>query len=107
VKETRKTFQYGNNEVTLRTGAIARQADGAVGLRERLLTPDSALAGLPPISLDGAAAGRFRQGMAVEAAAAEVGLIRVYGPGGEAEFLGVGEATGDGRVAPKRVFAAP
>jgi tRNA pseudouridine55 synthase len=87
--------------------AEALAVDGADGLRKRLLSPDSALLGLPTISLDGAAAGRFRQGMAVEADAAEAGLVRVYGPGGEVEFLGVGEAAGDGRVAPKRVFAAP
>jgi tRNA pseudouridine55 synthase len=87
--------------------AEALAADGADGLRERLLTPDSALPGLPSITLDGPAAGRFRQGMAVEADAAEAGLVRVYGPDGAGEFLGVGEAAGDGRVAPKRVFAAP
>lgn len=26
----KKTFQYGEHEVTLETGAVARQADGAV-----------------------------------------------------------------------------
>jgi len=30
VKSTQKTFQYGEHEVTIQTGAIARQADGAV-----------------------------------------------------------------------------
>jgi polyribonucleotide nucleotidyltransferase len=30
VKSTEKTFQYGEHEVSIRTGAIARQADGAV-----------------------------------------------------------------------------
>jgi len=30
VKSTKKTFQYGEHEVTMETGAIARQADGAV-----------------------------------------------------------------------------
>jgi len=30
VKSTVKTFQYGEHEVSIRTGAIARQADGAV-----------------------------------------------------------------------------
>lgn len=87
--------------------AEALAADGAECLRERLLTPDSALLGLPSISLDDAAAARFRQGMAVEIAAAEAGLKRVYGPGGRAEFLGVGEAASEGRLAPKRVFALP
>lgn len=30
MKATKKTFQYGEHEVTIETGAIARQADGAV-----------------------------------------------------------------------------
>jgi len=30
VKSTKKTFQYGEHKVTIETGAIARQADGAV-----------------------------------------------------------------------------
>ncbi len=30
VKVVRKTFQFGNHKVTLETGRIARQADGAV-----------------------------------------------------------------------------
>jgi tRNA pseudouridine55 synthase len=87
--------------------AEALAADGAEGLRERLLAPDRALLGLPPVILDNLAAARFRQGMAVESDGAEAGLVRVYGPDGEAAFLGVGEAAGDGRVAPKRVFAVP
>ncbi|MCH8117125.1 MAG: tRNA pseudouridine(55) synthase TruB, partial [Proteobacteria bacterium] len=33
------------------------------------------------------------------------GLCRVYGGGGR--FLGVGERDNDGRLAPRRVFAAP
>jgi len=32
------------------------------------------------------------------------GLARVYGPAGKQEFLGVGDLSGDGQVAPKRVF---
>ena len=30
MKSTSKTFQYGEHKVTIETGAIARQADGAV-----------------------------------------------------------------------------
>jgi tRNA pseudouridine55 synthase len=87
--------------------AEALAAEGADRLRERLLAPDSALLGLPAIALEGEAAARFCQGMPVEAPAAKPGLARVYGPGGTAEFLGVGEASVDGHVAPKRVFALP
>ncbi|MBT6960782.1 MAG: polyribonucleotide nucleotidyltransferase, partial [Rhodospirillaceae bacterium] len=30
MKSTKKTFQYGEHQVSIETGAIARQADGAV-----------------------------------------------------------------------------
>ncbi|MCH8302266.1 MAG: hypothetical protein IH912_05905, partial [Proteobacteria bacterium] len=30
MKVTKKTFQYGEHQVSIETGAIARQADGAV-----------------------------------------------------------------------------
>ena len=30
MKSIKKTFQYGDNQVTLETGEIARQTDGAV-----------------------------------------------------------------------------
>ena len=30
MKSTEKTFQYGEHKVTIQTGGIARQADGAV-----------------------------------------------------------------------------
>ena len=30
MKVTKKTFQYGEHEVSIETGAVARQADGAV-----------------------------------------------------------------------------
>jgi hypothetical protein len=36
------------------------------------------------------------------AAEAEIGLVRVYRAG--EKFVGVGELSGDGRVAPRRVF---
>lgn len=74
-------------------------------LAARLLPPDRALQGLPAVAVGQAEAALFRQGMAVPAAASgPCGLVRVYGPA-EAGFLGVAESTGDGRVAPKRVFA--
>jgi tRNA pseudouridine55 synthase len=71
------------------------------GLRASLLPPDLALAGMPAETVtDGAG---FCAGQAVPVAAGgESGLVRVYGPGGE--FLGVGERSGDGMLAPRRVF---
>ncbi|MDX1516909.1 MAG: tRNA pseudouridine(55) synthase TruB [Woeseiaceae bacterium] len=74
-------------------------------LRARLLPADRALAGLPGVVLDGSLAERFRAGQAVPANGPGNGLVRVYGPAGDADFLGVGEAAGGGRIAPKRVFA--
>lgn len=79
---------------------------GPEPLRERLLRPDAALSGLPDIAVDEEAAARFRSGQAVAAAAPVAdGLVRVYGPGGNEDFLGVGVVAGGSSVAPKRVFA--
>jgi tRNA pseudouridine55 synthase len=87
------------------TAAEALVNDGTEALRERLLPPDVALTELPPVNLDAAGVEAFRQGKIVGLAETqEPGLARVYGPGGEQDFLGVGELAGDGTVAPKRVF---
>lgn len=80
---------------------------GPERLRQRLLRPDAALAGMPAVSVDEAAAERFRSGQVVEAMSTTDGLVRVYGPAGDEDFLGVGEAAGGSSVAPKRVFARP
>ena len=79
--------------------------EGPQRLRERLMRPDAALTGLPAVSVDEDAADRFRSGQAVAAAPSTAGLVRVYGPAGNEDFLGVGEAADGGSVAPKRVFA--
>jgi tRNA pseudouridine55 synthase len=79
--------------------------DGRDALRARLLPPDVALTELPAVDLDAAGVEAFRQGKIVGLdETQEQGLARVYGPGGEQDFLGVGELAGDGTVAPKRVF---
>ena len=83
--------------------ALAEPGPGR--LREHLLRPDTALAGMPAVAVDAAAAERFQSGQAVQATAVSPGLVRVYGPAGDEDFLGVGEAAGGGSVAPKRVFA--
>ena len=75
-------------------------------LEDRLLPPDIALAAMPGVEIDAEAAEKFRGGQAVKAAAeAHEGLARVYA--GERDFLGVGELTGDGWLAPRRVFNLP
>lgn len=79
---------------------------GPAALRERLLPPDIALEGMPPVSIDAAAGERFCGGQAVEVAdEGNTGLARVYGAG--RRFLGVGELAGNGRLAPRRVFQIP
>ena len=74
------------------------------GLRESLLPPDAALAGMPAAELmDEIDGPRFSGGQAVQGpAAGPAGLVRVYAAGGE--FLGVGERSRDGSIAPRRVF---
>jgi len=81
-------------------------AEGPAPLRESLLPPDRALAGLPKLVFGGADAERFCSGQAIAAGAAvDRGLARVYGEG--QVFLGVGEVLPDGRIAPRRVFGRP
>jgi tRNA pseudouridine55 synthase len=86
--------------------AEAMVDDSPEGLRQRLMSPDTALAGLPAVSVDATAALRFREGQVVKTSMPVVpGLVRVYGPGDEKDFLGVGEIASGSSVAPKRVFA--
>ena len=83
--------------------AIADQ--NPAGLRGQLLPADRALASLPAVALADDAAARFLHGQAVSVGESETaGLTRVYGAGGEEDFLGVGELTEAGELRPKRVF---
>ena len=77
--------------------------DDREGFRDSLLGPDVALTGFPAIELDVSEGERFSGGQAVQVVADGVtGLARVYQAGGR--FLGVGELSGDGMLAPRRVF---
>ena len=82
----------------------ARAEADRTGLRESLLAPDVALAGMPSVTLAAVADGpRFSGGQAVTGPAdGPEGLVRVYAASGG--FLGVGERSGDGSIAPRRVF---
>ena len=72
-------------------------------LRASLLPPDLALTAFPAVDLDEDAGQKFSGGQVVPVAAGqENGLVRVYVAGGR--FLGVGELSGDGQLAPRRVF---
>lgn len=88
----------------LSSAELAAESDPN-GLRERLLPADTALAGWPQRQIDEEAAVRFTGGQAVpvETGRSATGRVRVYSDGGK-QFLGVGELSGDGLVAPRRIF---
>jgi tRNA pseudouridine55 synthase len=97
-------FQAGD---MLDMSALEAAAEaGPAEVRRHLLSPDVALAGYPAVTLSGDEGARFCAGMAVAPAGADYssleGLVRVYS--GEARFLGLGEVSTTGQVAPKRVF---
>jgi len=78
-------------------------ASGSGGLKARLLPPDTALESLAAVELDHEASDRFAVGQVNSVSPpATAGLVRVYG--GAHVFLGVGELSDDGQLAPKRVF---
>jgi hypothetical protein len=68
-----------------------------------LLAPDAALLHLPAVNLPEEMARRFGQGQIVGPPdTLPGGLARVYRGGGV--FLGIGEADGEGRLKPVRLF---
>ncbi len=76
---------------------------GAEPLRSKLLPADVALANMPAVSINAEGAQRFCSGQAVVVdVGEEEGLARVYEA--DKRFLGVGELSGDGQLAPRRVF---
>ena len=85
------------------TSLEAAAASGADALRALLLPPDAALEGMPQVSLEMLTADRFCAGQAVPAKPQGfAGLVRVYDVA--KEFMGVGELSEAGTLAPKRVF---
>lgn len=69
----------------------------------RLLPADCLLDGMPRVELDADSTYYVRQGQSVwQARQQNRGLVRLYGEG--AGFLGVGEITPDGKIAPKRLI---
>ena len=77
--------------------------DSPSALAESLIAPDVALSGFPGVSLDETDGERFSGGQAVPVASdSGSGLARVYGV--RNRFLGVGELSGEGWLAPRRVF---
>jgi tRNA pseudouridine55 synthase len=85
------------------TALEALREQGLEQLRAELLPADVALTDMPAVSVGSEDAVKFCGGMAVSTAVEEQeGLARVYAAG--EQFLGVGELSGDGMVAPRRVF---
>ncbi len=100
-RETVGGFESANMIDMAAIEALAEK--GSEPLRAKLLPADVALAEMPGISVDTESAERFCGGQAVTVAADEqAGLARVYEAG--ERFLGVGELSGDGQLAPRRVF---
>mgnify|MGYP001821422971 CR=1 FL=1 len=80
-----------------------RAAHDLAGLKGGLLAPDAALTGFAAVEVGPEDGPRFVGGQRVRVTGRdEQGLVRVYGEG--AEFLGVGELSPDGELAPRRVF---
>jgi len=92
-------------DAMLDLSAMERAAeDGVEALRKHLIAPDKALVGLPHIELSGGDGDRFRAGQEISVENNGLtGLARVYA--GPEVFLGVGELSGVGRLAPRRVFS--
>jgi tRNA pseudouridine55 synthase len=100
-RETVGDFEAG--EMLDMTALEAAADQGKEALRARLVGADAALTGLPAVRLSAEGRSRFLRGQAVSSPGEPVtGLVRVYGA--REEFLGVGELTGDGELAPRRVF---
>ncbi len=82
-----------------------RAASDEAALDAVLEPLDAALQGVPAVHVNDVAAAAVLHGRAVAVTnAPSGGLVRLYGPG--ELLLAMGEALGDGRVAPKRVFGA-
>lgn len=91
---------------TLAELEACREAGGLAALDEWLLPVDSAVADWPIVSLDADMSFYVRRGQAVQVPGSPTaGCVRLYSEAGT--FLGIGEVADDGRIAPKRLLAAP
>ena len=84
------------------SGAEQAAAAGPEVLRGRLIPADAALASWPTCRISAADEPRFSGGQKVACDAPGAGLVKVYGP--EDRFIGIGELSADGQVAPRRIF---
>jgi tRNA pseudouridine55 synthase len=81
----------------------ARAEEDRGALAAALLPPDEALTSMDAVEVDATEGEKFSGGQALRVAnESKIGLVRVYQAGHR--FLGVGELSGDGMLAPRRVF---
>lgn len=106
VAELRRPFVVPFEKNTLFTlSALMKIAEetGEMGLDSCLLPTETALSSYPEVRLTSAAAFYIRTGQAVRAVSdIKNGLVKLMSEDGK--FLGLGEATMDGRVKPHRMF---
>jgi len=80
-------------------------AEARMAALDHVILPiDSALSAYPAVSLDADSTYHLRHGHPVFVPKAPEGSFRLYGP--DNLFLGMGEVLDDGRVAPRKLFAA-
>ncbi len=102
LRRTRVSGHALDEAVTLEQLAEILECDGFTGIDARLLPMDSALTGLPCVSLSDDMAFYVKRGQAVLVPKAPTeGLVKLYGS--KEDFLGIGQILDDGRVAPKRL----
>lgn len=88
---------------SMETLEAACEADGQDALRSFLLPLESSVQGIPAIKLSTATAFYLRTGQTVTVPAQSgQGLVRLFSE--QDQFMGIGELTEDGRVAPRRLF---
>lgn len=81
------------------------ESDAQMAVNHAILPTDSALESYPVVQLDADSAFHIRHGHPVFVPKApQTGWFCIYGP--DDLFLGMGEVLDDGRVAPRRLFAA-
>lgn len=96
---------FGENQMVTLPALEARARQGLAALDECLLPADCALSMWPRVVVPAALCGPFTHGRVVPALASwPRGQVRIYSP--DEVFLGIGEVTAPGQLAPRRVFAA-
>jgi tRNA pseudouridine55 synthase len=98
-----RRFATGNFDLS---SAVTLQAIESMAVEERdaiLLAPDCLVTDLPAVQLDDDSAYYLCQGQSIwQAGKLQAGGVRLYGK--DQRFLGLGEVTPDGKIAPRRLL---